>query len=89
MRLPAPVAPTTEPKSRRIPPMNIVAHDPGLLPKVRDLYSLHPEATSLQPWELQSLLFSLGYSDGLLPEAEIAVAVEVARTDWMPDEGAA
>jgi hypothetical protein len=25
----------------------------------------------------------------LVPEAEITAAVEVARTDWMPDEGAA
>jgi len=69
--------------------MNIVAHEPDLLPKIRELYSRRPEARYLQPWELQSLLYSLGYSDGLVPEAEIAAAVEVAHTDWMPDEGAA
>jgi hypothetical protein len=69
--------------------MNIVAHEPHLLPKVRELYSSRPESRFLESWELQTLLFSLGYSDGLVPEAEIAAALEVARTDWMPDEGAA
>jgi len=69
--------------------MGIVAHEPDPLPKVRELYSRLPETRYLQPWELQHLLFSLGYSDGLVPEAEIAAAVEVARSDWAPDEGAA
>jgi len=57
-----------------------------LLPAVRDLYGRHPGAYYLEPWELQHLLFSLGYTDELLDEAEIATAVEVARTDrphWM------
>jgi hypothetical protein len=53
-----------------------------LLPAVRDLYSKHPEMYSLESWELQSALFVLGYADDLAPEAEIASAVEVARTDW-------
>jgi len=35
----------------------------------------------LAPWELQSALFVLGYVDGLADEAEIAAAVELARTD--------
>jgi hypothetical protein len=35
-----------------------------------------------QPWELQHVLFSLGYTDDLINEAEIAAAVEVARGDW-------
>ncbi len=53
-----------------------------LLPAVRDLYSRLPEMYYRQPWELQHVLFSLGYTDGLADEAEIAAAVEVARTDW-------
>ena len=36
--------------------MNIVAHELDLLPKVRELYSRHPEARYLEPWELQHLL---------------------------------
>jgi hypothetical protein len=58
-----------------------------LLPAVRDLYSRHPEMRTLEPWELQSALFVLGYSDELEDEAEIAAAVEVAREDypqWKP-----
>ena len=34
-----------------------------------------------QPWELQHVLFSLGYTDELEDEKEIAAAVEVARDD--------
>jgi hypothetical protein len=53
-----------------------------LLPAIRDLCSRLPETHYLEPWELQHVLFSLGYTDDLAPEAEIAAAVEVARTDW-------
>jgi hypothetical protein len=53
-----------------------------LLPVLRDLYSRLPETYHLQPWELQHVLFSLGYTDDLDDEAKIAAAVEVARTDW-------
>jgi hypothetical protein len=53
-----------------------------LLPAIRDLYSRLPETYDLQPWELQHVLFSLGYVDDLTDEAEIAAAVEVARQDW-------
>ena len=53
-----------------------------LLLAVRDLYSKHPEMHNLEPWELQSALFVLGYTDELESEAEIAAAAEVARTDW-------
>jgi hypothetical protein len=35
-----------------------------------------------QPWELQHVLYSLGYADDLVDEAEIAAAVEVARGDY-------
>ena len=53
-----------------------------LLPAIRDLYSRQPEYFHHEPWELQHVLFSLGYTDDLVEEAEIAAAVEVARTDW-------
>jgi hypothetical protein len=53
-----------------------------LLPAIRDLYSRLPETYHLQPWELQHVRFSLGYTDELADEAEIAAAVEVARGDW-------
>ena len=53
-----------------------------LLPAVRDLYSRQPEAFYLEPWELVSLLWSLGYTSNLEDEGEIAAAVEVAREDW-------
>jgi hypothetical protein len=88
-RRPPKAAPTTEPKSRRIPPMDIVAYEPNLLALVRELYSRRPETRFHEPWELQHLLFSLGYSDGLVPEADIAAAVEVARGDFDPEGAAA
>jgi hypothetical protein len=53
-----------------------------LLPALRDLYSKHPEYVHHEPWELQHVLFSLGYTDDLADEAQIAAAVEVARGDW-------
>jgi hypothetical protein len=53
-----------------------------LLPAIRDLYSRLPETYYLEPWELQHVLFSLGYVDDLADEAEIAAAVALARTDW-------
>lgn len=58
-----------------------------LLPAIRDLYSRLPEMYYLEPWEMQSALFVLGYTDDLVGEAEIAAAVEVARGDypqWRP-----
>jgi hypothetical protein len=53
-----------------------------LVPALRDLYSRLPEMYFRQPWELQHVVFSLGYTDELESEAEIAAAVEVARGDW-------
>ena len=53
-----------------------------LLPALRDLYSRRPETYHLQPWELQWMLYALNYTDELEDEAQIAAAVEVARTDW-------
>jgi hypothetical protein len=61
----------------------------NVLAMVRDLYSKHPEARYREPYELQSLLFSLGYTDELLDEGEIAAAIEVARGNHDPDQGAA
>jgi hypothetical protein len=52
-----------------------------LLPLLRELYSRNPEYLRREPWELQWLLFSLRYTEDLEPEAEIAAAAEVARTD--------
>lgn len=69
--------------------MNIVAHEPDLLALVRELYSRRPETRFRETWELQHLLFSLGYCDGLAPEAEIAAAMEVARGDCDPEGAAA
>jgi hypothetical protein len=60
-----------------------------LLPLLRDLLSRNPEYLDREPYELQSLLWSLGYTDNLEDEGEIAAAIEVARTDFDPDEGAA
>jgi hypothetical protein len=71
------------------PPQSILPNDPDVPSLVRELYSRRPETRNLEPWELQSLLWSLRYTDDLAPEAEIAAAVEVARTDLDPDEGAA
>jgi len=67
----------------------IVTHEPDLLASVRELYSRLPETRCLEPWELQHVLYSLNYTDDLAEEVEIAAAIEVARTDWTPDEGAA
>jgi hypothetical protein len=65
-------------------------HDPpDVLAMLRELYSRRPEARGLEPYELQSLLWSLNYTDELLDEAEIASAAEIARRDSDPDEGAA
>ncbi len=60
-----------------------------ILPMLRDLYFKHPEYRHHEAWELTHVLFSLGYTDELLDEGEIQVAIEVARTDYDPDEGAA
>jgi hypothetical protein len=53
-----------------------------LLPAIRELYSRRPEYFHHEPWELQHVLFSLGYVDDLAGEVEIAGAVNVAREDY-------
>jgi hypothetical protein len=70
-------------------PLSIITDEPNLLAAVRELYSRRPESRHLQPWELQSLLWLLGYTNDLAPEAEIAAAAAVARTDWDSDGVAA
>jgi hypothetical protein len=59
-----------------------------LLPAVRELYSRRPETRHLLAWELQHVLWSLGYTDDLADESEIQVAIEVARRDWQGDSAA-
>jgi hypothetical protein len=61
----------------------------GLLPMLRELFSRFPEYRHRESWELQWLLFALGYSNELEDENEIASAAETARRDFDPDEGAA
>jgi hypothetical protein len=56
-----------------------------LLPLVRELYSRLPETRYLQAWELQQVLWLLGYTDGLIHEDVIAAASVVARMDYDPD----
>ncbi len=70
-------------------PHRSIQDHPDVLGLVRELYSRRPEARGLEPYELQSLLWSLNYTDELLDEGEIAAAVEVARRDLDPGEGAA
>jgi hypothetical protein len=60
----------------------VLVNATALVPALRDLYSRLPEMYYRQPWELQHVLFSLGYVDDLVDEAEIGAAVAVARGDW-------
>ena len=60
-----------------------------ILRMLRELFSRRPEARCLEPWELQSLLFSLRYANELLNEGDLGAALEVARTDFGPEAGAA
>ena len=60
-----------------------------VLSMARELYSRFLETRYREAYELQSLLWSLHYTEELLDEAEIAAAIEVARTDFDGlDEGA-
>lgn len=40
-----------------------------------DLYERRPEAWSLEPWEMQMLMWSLGYTDDLVDERLLAQAM--------------
>jgi hypothetical protein len=52
-----------------------------LLPLIRELFSRYPEYRYRAAWELQRVLFSLGYVEDPEDEEEVATAAEVARTD--------
>jgi hypothetical protein len=72
------------------PPQRVLPNEPDVpCLLVRELYSRRPETRYLEPYELQSLLWSLGYCEELIPESELAAAIEVAQTDLDPDVGAA
>jgi hypothetical protein len=60
-----------------------------VLSLLRELFCRRPEARCLEAWQLQSLLFLLGYTSGLVNEGDIAAALEVARADFDPEAGAA
>ena len=70
-------------------PLRIIADDPNLLASIRDLYARRPETLDLEAWELQTLLWSLGYTDWLAPEADIEAAMKVAQPECGCGEGAA
>lgn len=70
-------------------PQRSIQDDPNLLAAIREVYSRLPEAYYREPWELQHILFSLGYTDDLADEVKIDAGIKIARTDWTPDEGAA
>lgn len=71
------------------PPQRSIHGDLDLLAAIRELYSRHPETRTLEPYELQGTLWLLRYTDDLAPVAELAAAVEVARTDFDPEGAAA
>jgi hypothetical protein len=70
-------------------PQRSIQDDLNLLAAIREVYSRLPETYYREPWELQHILFSLGYTDDLADEAKIDAAIKIARTDRTPDEGAA
>jgi hypothetical protein len=56
-------------------PHTSIQDEPNLLAAVRELYSRLPEMRDREAWELQHVLWSLGYTDDLAPEAEIEAAI--------------
>jgi hypothetical protein len=73
----------------RSAPQRSIQDDLNLLAAIREVYSRLPETYYREPWELQHILFSLGYTDDHADEAKIDAAIKIARTDRTPDEGAA
>ena len=73
----------------RSAPQRSIQDDLNLLAAIREVYSRLPETYYHEPWELQHILFSRGYTDDLADEAKIDAAIKIARTDRTPDEGAA
>jgi hypothetical protein len=88
-RRPPKAALTMRERIRMLAPTRIVHDPPCLLASVRELFSRLPETRCLEAWELQHVLYSLKYTDDLADEGEIVAAIQVARTDWQPGEGAA
>jgi hypothetical protein len=48
---------------------------------LRELCSRLPESRHREPYELQSLLWSLGYCEDLIPEGEIAASLEALTVE--------
>lgn len=55
-----------------------------IVPMLEDLYERLPETRWRTPFELSCYLWSLGYADELLDEAEIARAEQTARLRLYP-----
>jgi len=70
-------------------PQTILLDELDVPALVREIYSSSPDIRYREPYALRCLLWCLGYSEDLIPESEIAAAMEVARGDFDPDEGAA
>ena len=62
-------------------PQQIIQGHPDVLGLVREIYSRRPETRFLEPYELQSLLWSLGFCDDLIPEGAITAALEALRVE--------
>ena len=85
----------TELEFKEIPPVQFYpissnprdAHE--LLPILREFFRRYPEYRHREAWELQWLLYALGFSNDLEDENEIASAAETTRRDFDPEEGAA
>ncbi len=67
-------------KTARPDPRGYAAHEGK--GKGRALYRRHAEARFLAAWELQPLLWSLGYADELLDEGEIAATVAMVWPEF-------
>jgi hypothetical protein len=73
---------------KMLAPTTIVHDPPSLLAEIRELYSRLPETRYLDAWELQHVLYSLGYTDDLADETDIGAAIALARADFDPEAAA-
>ena len=62
-------------------PQRSIQGRPNVLGLVRELYSRLPETRGLESWELQHILWSLGYSNELLSEGEIDAALQALTVE--------
>ncbi len=53
-----------------------------IVPLLEDLFERLPETLRRTPFELSCYLWSLGYADELLDEAQIAEAERIVRASW-------